>query len=111
MSIQIVHSYDFGKVDKKPPSAKMYVTSRFLELEAHIFIVFCSDAETFKNALFRQDFENRSPSIWVPQASKIRKYFIDNISVNFLVGLGYPYGWVPIFKILTKECIFERFSI
>ena len=37
--------------------------------------------------------------------------FYRNFSFFDFTGLGYPIDRVPIFKILRKDCIFERFGI
>ena len=49
-----------------------------MESEAHIFRIFCCVTETFKNALFPHDFENRYPPIIMGTLSQQNKNIILN---------------------------------
>ena len=103
---------------------KSFYLQAFLELEAHIFKFGRSDAETFKNTLFLLDFKNKYPTPYVPEGRKILFFAVDiyipyrpipymnvNGEKSHLITFVYERRGVPIFKILRKECIFERFSI
>ena len=82
-----------------------------MELEAHIFRLFCSDAETFKNAIFPHNFQNSYPTHLTPEGNRMdffQKHFLEKIHP---VTFGCEKGGIPIFKIGRKDSIFERFSI
>ena len=114
---------DSMQINKKYQNVKLMQRQEFLDLEAHIFKLFCSDAETFKNAVFPCDFGNGYTPYFIPEGNKmdvfpvdiyIRNWSIPYVNINgekgHLVTFVYEMGGVPIFKIMGKECIFERFS-
>ena len=111
------------KCQKNAPWLKNFYLQEFLELEAHIFILFSSHAETFKNALFPLDFENGYPTPFVSEGGKMTFFAVDIYVGNWSIPyvninsekehfptFGYENGGVPVLKIKRKECIFERFS-